>query len=68
MNHIDKEQLEEELAELSDRHENMDNEIKQLEQGLSVDQLKVTRLKKEKLLIKEQIEKIKSALIPNRQA
>ena len=68
MRNVDKEQLEEELAELSSRHENMDSAIKQLQESLSIDQLKISRLKKEKLILKEQIEKIKSSLIPDQKA
>lgn len=68
MRNVDQEQLEEELAELSSRHENMDSAIKQLQESLSIDQLKISRLKKEKLMLKEQIEKIKSSLIPDQKA
>lgn len=67
-NKIDKEQLQEQLAELSQRHETLDQEIDALHRQVYSNQLHITRLKKQKLTIKEQIEKIKSALIPNQLA
>jgi len=69
MSEFDQQALQEQLSELSKRHQSMDSAIKQLEDdAISIDQVKITRLKKEKLLLKEQIEKIKSALIPNHTA
>jgi len=66
MSEFDRQALQEQLSELSKRHESMDSAIKQFEgDAISVDHVKISRLKKEKLLLKEQIEKIKSALIPN---
>jgi len=60
---FDPEILQEQLSELSKRHESMDSAIKQFEgNAISIDHVKITRLKKEKLQLKERIEKIKKAL------
>jgi hypothetical protein len=68
MSSLDTKQLEEQLAELSKTHQALDDAISQLQNSVSIDQIKITRLKKEKLLLKEQVERIKSILIPNQEA
>jgi len=63
MSGFDHKALEEKLSELSARHQTMDIAIKQFEDAaISIDHVKISRLKKEKLLLKEQIESIKKAL------
>ena len=64
----DKEQLQEQLAELSEQHQALDKEIQELHDQVHSNQLHITRLKKQKLILKDRIEKIKSYLIPNRLA
>jgi len=68
MSPINKAQLEEKLAELSITHSAVDAAINQLQSSVSIDQIKITRLKKEKLVLKEQVERIKSILIDDKQA
>jgi hypothetical protein len=52
------------LVELRQQHRELDGMIAQLEQSSSRDQLQLTRLKKQKLLLKDQIQKIVDKLIP----
>ncbi len=53
------------LKELRVAHHDLDHEITALRDNPSADQLLVKRLKKRKLLIKDMIVKLESALIPN---
>ncbi|HKG73571.1 MAG TPA: DUF465 domain-containing protein [Aestuariivirgaceae bacterium] len=52
------------LAELRQQHRDLDDMIAALEQSSSRDLLQLTRLKKQKLLLKDQIKKIIDKLIP----
>ena len=52
------------LAELKQQHRDLDAAIASLENGASRDQLQLTRLKKQKLLLKDQIQKLIDRLIP----
>lgn len=61
----DKEQLTQELYELTLEHSDLDDMIKRMSEDVYIDQLKLRRLKKRKLILKDQIEKIRSKLIPD---
>lgn len=52
------------LAELKQQHRDLDAAIASLENDSSRDQLQLTRLKKQKLLLKDQIQKLMDRLIP----
>jgi hypothetical protein len=52
------------LAELKQQHRELDAAIASLESSASRDQLQLTRLKKQKLLLKDQIQKLTDRLIP----
>ncbi len=52
------------LAELRMEHRDLDDVITRLLEGPYVDQLQVRRLKKRKLLLKDVIARLESALIP----
>lgn len=65
MHNSNQEQKLEELAELTQLHRDMDIAIETLLDNAYVDQLQLTRLKKRKLRLKDQIEKLKSSLIPD---
>ena len=52
------------LAELRQQHRDLDDMIAALEQSSSRDLLQLTRLKKQKLLLKDQIQQIIDKLIP----
>ena len=53
------------LAELRVEHRDLDAAIVRLEEGPFVDQLRMTRLKKRKLMIKDMIARLESQLIPD---
>ena len=57
--------LEEKLASLEAEHRDMDDVIDRLMQTPPVDFLQLQRLKKRKLALKDQIEQIRSELIPD---
>ena len=52
------------LTELQQQHRDLDAAIASLESMSARDQLQLTRLKKQKLLLKDQIQKIIDQLIP----
>lgn len=49
------------LAELKKKHEALSAQVEKLQQTLSSDDLKITTLKKEKLRLKEEIERLTHA-------
>ncbi len=53
------------LAELRVEHRDLDDVIARLLEGPYVDQLQVRRMKKRKLLLKDAIARLESALIPD---
>ena len=53
------------LAELRVAHRDLDDVIARLMEGPYVDQLQVRRLKKRKLMLKDLIARLESALIPD---
>jgi hypothetical protein len=52
------------LAELKQQHRDLDAAIASLEKSASRDQLKLTRIKTNKILLKDKINKISDRLIP----
>ena len=59
------EELRRKLAELKSEHRDLDDVIERLVDGGPFDQLQVQRLKKRKLILKDQIAKIESELLPD---
>ena len=55
----------ERLRALRIEHRDLDEVISRLSLDLNVDQLQVKRLKKRKLVLKDQIERLESELIPD---
>ncbi len=53
------------LAELSQEHRDLDNAIAALTEAGARDQLQLTRLKKRKLQLKDEIAKINDQLLPD---
>ncbi len=53
------------LAELRTEHRDLDDVIKQVIGNGRYDQLQVQRLKKRKLMLKDQIAKVESELVPD---
>ena len=56
------------VAELRLEHRDLDEAIARLQQDIEADELAVKRLKKRKLLLKDQISRLESALIPDEPA
>ena len=61
----DQDSLRRRLAELETEHRDLDDVIARISEDRPFDQLQVQRLKKRKLLLKDQIERIRSRLIPD---
>ena len=61
----DEDALREKLAELREEHSDMDGAIDRLVHMPVVDALKLQRLKKRKLHLKDMIQKIESELVPD---
>ena len=59
------EELQEKLAELEAEHRDLDDVISRLMRTPPVDFLQLQRLKKRKLILKDQISKIKSDILPD---
>ncbi len=61
----DLEKTRQKLHQLKLEHRDLDDMIDRLHEAINVDQLQLRRLKTRKLALKEQIEKLRSALIPD---
>ncbi len=61
----EREELERKLGALRSEHRDLDDVIQQLAAGNSFDQLQVKRLKKRKLMLKDQIARLESKLLPD---
>jgi hypothetical protein len=62
---LDEEALRVQLAALKTEHRDLDDVIARLAERAPFDQLQLQRLKKRKLLLKDQISKIESELLPD---
>jgi hypothetical protein len=62
---LDLEALKAKLTVLKTEHRDLDDVIARLAERLPFDQLQLQRLKKRKLLLKDQISKIESELLPD---
>jgi hypothetical protein len=62
---LDTEALKGKLAALKTEHRDLDQIIARLAEHAPCDQLQLQRLKKRKLLLKDQISKIESELLPD---
>ena len=58
-------ELRELLVELRAQHRRLDEEIVRLENASNADQLQITRLKKRKLRLKDQIKAVEDRLTPD---
>ena len=61
----EKDPRKERLAELKEEHRTLDKEIGELNAQAMSDQLEIQRLKKRKLQLKDEITRLKSALVPD---
>jgi hypothetical protein len=62
---LDVEALKAKLAALKTEHRDLDDVIARIVEGRPFDQLQLQRLKKRKLMLKDQISKIESELLPD---
>lgn len=53
------------LAELRQEHQDLDDSIYALERGPRPDQIQIARLKKKKLALRDQIERLEDQLTPD---
>lgn len=62
---VDEDSLREQLEELTRQHKALDDQINLMGKSQPVDFLTITKLKKEKLRVKDMISRIESMLIPD---
>ncbi|MEX0300358.1 MAG: YdcH family protein [Kordiimonas sp.] len=62
---MDEDSILEKIAILSEEHRDLDGAITAVQQSGSFDLLQVQRMKKRKLLLKDEIEKLQSMLVPD---
>jgi hypothetical protein len=65
MDDQDQETIKHRLAELETEHRDLDDVIAQITDGILFDQIQVQRLKKRKLMLKDEILRLRSKLIPD---
>ena len=65
MNENTQSELHERLASLKKEHRQLDEEITGLEHSAAGNQLQITRLKKRKLQLRDEITKIEDGLLPD---
>ncbi|MGY1408088.1 MULTISPECIES: YdcH family protein [unclassified Luteimonas] len=68
MRNNDSAEITRQLADLRLQHRDLDTAISELQAGISNDELTIKRLKKRKLLLKDQIAWLENALIPDEPA
>ena len=68
MNTDDKESIKRQISELIIEHRDLDEVIAKLVDTTNIDQLLLSRLKKRKLRLKDQITRLESKLIPDLEA
>ena len=61
----DQENIKKEINELLDQHSELDDAIERINDKIPFDQIKLQRLKKRKLLLKDEINKLKSQTLPD---
>jgi hypothetical protein len=62
---VDEDSLREQLEDLRREHKRLDEQIEQMSRTIPVDFLTITKLKKDKLRLKDTISRIESMLIPD---
>ena len=62
---LDQAQLQRKLTELQSEHRDLDDVIARLVERLPVDQLQLQRLKKRKLALKDEIQRVENMLLPD---
>lgn len=62
---VDQAQLQRKIAELQSEHRDLDDVIARLVGKIPVDQLQLQRLKKRKLALKDEIQRLENLLLPD---
>ena len=62
---VDQENIKKQINELLDQHSELDDAIERINEKIPFDQIKLQRLKKRKLLLKDEIKKLKSQTLPD---
>ena len=62
---MSKETVRDKLTEVVQQHRDLDDSITALERTGTFDQLRVQRLKRQKLMLKDQLEKLQNMLVPD---
>ena len=62
---VDQENIKKEINELLDQHSELDDAIERINEKIPFDQIKLQRLKKRKLVLKDEINKLKSKILPD---
>lgn len=65
MDEVEIEQMRQRLAELKSEHRDLDDVIARISESAPFNQIQITRLKKRKLLLKDQILQLESELLPD---
>lgn len=65
MSITDDRQIREHLARLRQEHRDLDDAIRALESATSKDQLQLTRLKRQKLRLKDEMQMLEDKLLPD---
>ena len=61
----DQQRLKDKLNELINQHSELDDAIERISEKLPFDQVKLQRLKKRKLVLKDEIKKLNSQILPD---
>ena len=62
---VDQENIKKEINELLEQHSELDDAIERINEKIPFDQIKLQRLKKRKLILKDEINKLKSKILPD---
>ena len=62
---VGQENIKKEINELLDQHSELDDAIERINEKIPFDQIKLQRLKKRKLVLKDEINKLKSKILPD---
>lgn len=65
MDEINRMELEHRLSELRSEHRDLDDVISRIVEESTADQIRVQRLKKRKLVLKDQIARLEGILVPD---
>jgi|TARA_B100000959_G_C14540662_1_gene443426 hypothetical protein len=61
----DQENIKKKINELLEQHSELDDAIERINEKIPFDQIKLQRLKKRKLILKDEINKLKSKILPD---